>query len=179
VTHFALRIGTTMGLSEPQLRTLELAGLLHDVGKIGVPEAILRKVGPLNDDEYEIVKRHVEIGEGIVRQIEGAAQIAEIVRHHHERWDGKGYPDGLSGEESSLLARILAVADAYEVMTSEQPYRDRLAETRVLELIEQDAGKQFDPAVVKALLEEREKERRRIPRQGPAKGQAGTSPDKP
>ena len=83
-------------LDEAQLRTLELAGFLHDVGKIGVPESILRKAGPLTDEEYEIVKEHSRIGSGIIRNIEGAEEIAEVVLHHHERWDGKGYPDGLA-----------------------------------------------------------------------------------
>ena len=127
MTHFALEIGQGMQLDEAQLRTLELAGFLHDVGKIGVPESILRKAGPLTDAEYEIVKEHSRIGNGIVQNIEGAGEIAEIVLHHHERWDGKGYPDGLHGEEPTLLSRILAVADAFDAMCSRRPYRDRLS----------------------------------------------------
>ena len=152
VTHYALEIGRGMQLKEAQFRTLELAGYLHDVGKIGVPEEILRKAGPLTDAEYEIVKEHARIGSGIVRNIEGAGEIAEIVLHHHERWDGKGYPDGLQHEEPSLLARVLAVADSFDAMCSRRPYRDRLALDRVVPTIHAASGAQFDPRIAEALL---------------------------
>jgi len=122
------------------------------VGKIGVPEEILRKEGPLTEPEYEIVKGHSRQGSEIVRNIEGAEEIAEIVLHHHERWDGKGYPDGLQQDQSSLLSRILAAADAFDAMCSTRPYRDRLALKKVLETIQKGAGGQFDPRVVEALL---------------------------
>jgi HD-GYP domain-containing protein (c-di-GMP phosphodiesterase class II) len=122
------------------------------VGKIGVPEAILRKAGPLTDEEYEIVKDHARIGSGIVRNIEGAADIAEVVLHHHERWDGKGYPDGLHQEDSSLLSRILAAADAFDAMCSRRPYRDRLAIEKVIRTVREASGTQFDPRAAEALL---------------------------
>jgi len=153
VTDFAMEIGRRMQLSEAKLRTLELAGLLHDVGKIRVPEGILRKAGPLTDAEFEIVKEHSRIGSGIIRNIEGAAEIAEVVLHHHERWDGTGYPDGLKQEEPSLLSRILAAADAFDAMCSRRPYRDRLALERVIQTVHKAAGTQFDPNVVEALLD--------------------------
>jgi response regulator RpfG family c-di-GMP phosphodiesterase len=152
VTSYALEIGRMMHLEEAQLRTLELAGFLHDVGKIGVPEGILRKAGPLTEAEYEIVKGHTRIGNGIVQNVEGAGEIAEVVLHHHERWDGKGYPDGLRRDEPSLLARILAVADAFDAMCSRRPYRDRLSVERVLRTVREAAGVQFDPRVAEALL---------------------------
>jgi len=154
VTAYALRIGTAAGLKERTLRTLELAGLLHDIGKIGVPESVLRKAGPLTDKEYEIIKEHPKLGESILRHIKGAKDIAEIVLHHHERWDGRGYPEGLAKEEPSLAARILAVADAFDAMGSQRPYRDRMAQTKVLEEIGRCAGSQFDPALVNVLLRE-------------------------
>ena len=152
VTRYALEIGRRMQLDAAQVRTLELAGFLHDVGKIGVPESILRKAGPLTEVEYEIVKEHSLIGSGIVRNIEGAGEIAEVVLHHHERWDGKGYPDGLRQEEPSLLARILSVADAFDAMCSRRPYRDRLALDRVVRTVREASGGQFDPRVAEALL---------------------------
>ena len=152
VTAYALEIGRGLRLDEAQIRTLELAGFLHDVGKIGVPEGILRKAGPLSDAEYEIVKEHSRIGSGIVRNIEGAGEIAEVVLHHHERWDGKGYPDGLHAEEPTLLSRILAVADAFDAMCSRRPYRDRLAIERVVRTVREASGTQFDPRVAEALL---------------------------
>jgi response regulator RpfG family c-di-GMP phosphodiesterase/pSer/pThr/pTyr-binding forkhead associated (FHA) protein len=152
VTRYALEIGRKMQLEEANLRTLELAGFLHDVGKIGVPESILRKAGPLTDAEYEIVKEHSRIGSGIIRNIEGAREIAEVVLHHHERWDGKGYPDGLHHEEPSLLSRILAVADAFDAMCSRRPYRDSLALEKVVRTVREASGTQFDPRVAEALL---------------------------
>jgi putative nucleotidyltransferase with HDIG domain len=152
VTQFALEIARTMQVEEAKLHTLALAGFLHDVGKIGVPEEILRKEGPLTEPEYEIVKGHSRQGSEIVRNIEGAEEIAEIVLHHHERWDGKGYPDGLRQDQPSLLSRILAAADAFDAMCSTRPYRDRLSLKTVLQTIQKGAGGQFDPQVVKALL---------------------------
>jgi HD-GYP domain-containing protein (c-di-GMP phosphodiesterase class II) len=152
VTAYALEIGRKMQLEETQLRTLELAGFLHDVGKIGVPEGILRKAGPLTEEEYEVVKEHSRIGSGIIRNIDGAAEIAEVVLHHHERWDGKGYPDGLKQEEPSLLSRILAVADAFDAMCSVRPYRDRLALEKVIRTVCEASGAQFDPHAAEALL---------------------------
>ena len=160
VTAYALKIGAAMNLDETNLRTLELAGFLHDVGKIGVPENILRKAGPLTEEEYEVIKEHPKQGDRILRHLEGAQEMAEIVLHHHERWDGTGYPDGLAGEKTSVLARILAVADAFDAMGSHRPYRDRLAEEKVLEQIRRGAGSQFDPKVAEVLL--REAEARRI-----------------
>ena len=154
VTAYAVQIGKAMGIDESELRTLELAGLLHDVGKIGVPEGILRKAGPLTNEEFGVVKQHPSVGANILRHIDGAEEIAEIVLHHHERWDGGGYPDGLAAEAPSLLARILTVADAFDAMSSRRPYRDRLAQEKVLREIRSSVGRQFDPKVARILLEE-------------------------
>jgi HD-GYP domain-containing protein (c-di-GMP phosphodiesterase class II) len=159
VTGYALRLGAVMGLEEASLRTLELAGFLHDVGKIGIPESILRKAGPLTDKEYTIIKEHARLGGSIISNIEGAGDLAEIVRHHHERWDGKGYPDGLKGEEASLLSRVLVVTDAYDAMSSQRPYRDRLARETVIRTIQSGSGTQFDPGVVEYFLQVMQEER--------------------
>jgi HD-GYP domain-containing protein (c-di-GMP phosphodiesterase class II) len=152
VTAFAMQIGRAMDLNQEELATLELAGFLHDVGKIGVPESILGKPGPLTAEEFEIVKQHPSLGYSIVSNIEGAGDIAEVVRHHHERWDGGGYPDGRKENEASKLARILSVADAYDAMTSKRPYRDALELAHVAEEIRSGSGGQFDPDVVKVFL---------------------------
>jgi HD-GYP domain-containing protein (c-di-GMP phosphodiesterase class II) len=152
VTGYALEIGRGMQLGDGQLRTLELSGFLHDVGKIGVPEGILRKRGTLTEAEYDIVKEHPRTGSEIVRNIEGAEEIAEVVLHHHERWDGKGYPDGKQGEEPSLLSRILAAADAFDAMCSRRPYRDSLGLQKVVRTVREASGTQFDPRVAEALL---------------------------
>ena len=156
VTAYALQIGKAMGLNESMISTLELGGFLHDVGKIGVPESILRKAGPLTDEEFRVVKEHPKVGYSILGHIEGAETIAEIVLHHHERWDGKGYPDGVVGEGASLLARILTVADSFDAMGSKRPYRDRLAQEKVLDEIKRGAGTQFDPKVAETLVQEAE-----------------------
>jgi len=152
VTNYALKCGAAMLLTEAELQTLELAGYLHDVGKIGIPESILRKAGPLTEEEYAIVRQHSRLGANIVRNIEGGGEIAEIILHHHERWDGKGYPDGIARDKCSLLARILTVADAYDAMSSQRPYRDRLAVEKVFRTLREASGRQFDPAVVEALV---------------------------
>lgn len=152
VTDYAMKCGTAMMLTDDQLQTLELACYLHDVGKIGIPESILRKAGPLTEEEYGIVKQHSRMGANIIKNIEGAEEIADIVLHHHERWDGKGYPDGLKGEGCSLLARVLTVADAYDAMSSQRPYRDRLAAEKVFRTLREAAGRQFDPDIVEPFI---------------------------
>lgn len=154
VTAYAMHVAKCIGLKPRRVATLELAGYLHDVGKIGVPESILLKPGPLTEEEYEIVRQHPHVGSSIVQNIAGAEEIAEIVRHHHERWDGRGYPDRLKEHEPSLAARILAVADAFDAMTSRRPYRPALKLEDVIEQLKQGSGKQFDPSVVEVFVEE-------------------------
>ena len=152
VTIYAGMIGRQLGLPTEELETLRLASLLHDVGKIGTCDALLDKPERLTPEEYEQVKRHPEKGEEILRPIERLRGILPIIRHHHERFDGRGYPDGLSGEEIPLMARILAVADTYDSMTSQRPYRKTPGRRKGLQELRDCAGTQFDPAVVDAFV---------------------------
>jgi len=150
VTQIALLIAQEMGLSQEDIKCLKVASELHDIGKVGIKDKILFKPGRLTPEEYEIIKQHPLIGAEIVGHIGLLNQEIEIIKHHHEKWDGTGYPFGLAKEEIPFLARILAVADAYDAMTSSRPYRSsRSGEMALQEILEQ-AGKQFDPLVAKA-----------------------------
>jgi HD-GYP domain-containing protein (c-di-GMP phosphodiesterase class II) len=139
-----------MNLPQDQQDLAYLCGLVHDIGKIGLPAGLLEKPGALTLDERREMQRHSEIGEGILANVETYAEIASIVRHHHERVDGQGYPDGLASEEIPLLSRIIAVADAYNAMTSDRPYREampsRVARLRLAQAVET----QFDTSIVAA-----------------------------
>lgn len=152
VTVLAVALGRRLGLSDDDLLLLERGSLLHDVGKIGVPSEILNKPGRLTDEEFATMSRHPAIGEDILEPIRAFRPLLPLVRHHHERWDGAGYPDGLTGPETHPLARILAVADVFDAMTSPRPYRGALAEDTVLRHLREEAGRAFDPEVVAALL---------------------------
>ena len=125
---------------------------LHDIGKVGVPEHILCKEGPLSGEEWSVMRTHPLVGAQIVAPITFLGDAVELVRHHHERFDGHGYPDGLRGEQIPLSARIFSVADAFDAMTSDRPYRDAIGMERALEEIESGAGSQFDPEVVRAFV---------------------------
>jgi len=150
VAIYARDIAARMGFAEEQQRLAQLCGFVHDIGKIGLPPSLLEKPGALTLEERRQMERHSEIGERILSKVEDYAEIAAIVRHHHERVDGHGYPDGLSGDEIPILARIIAVADAYNAMTSDRPYRDampsRVARLRLAQAVES----QFDTTVVAA-----------------------------
>lgn len=153
VTNMAMKIGSVLGLSPNNLDELHRAALLHDIGKIGIPLSILDKPGALDDEEYAMIKKHPTIGARILKPIASYKNIIPIVLQHHERYDGKGYPEGISGNEIDMGARILAVADVYDALRSERPYREGWALERVINLIKEEAGRQFDPGVVKAFLE--------------------------
>lgn len=153
VTEFTLKIARQMGFSEHELKDLELAALLHDVGKIAVPETILNKRSALTPEEFASVKEHPARGESILRPVAELRQIATIVRHHHERYDGTGYPDGLKSQEIPIGARIMAVADAYDSIVSERPYRKGASHKYAVKEIIRCSGQHFDPEVVEHFLE--------------------------
>ena len=123
IAEFAVAVGEELGLPGPELRAVRMGALLHDVGKIGIPESILNKPGPLTDDEFTVMKRHTVIGADIVAGIPGMEQVVRLVRSSHERWDGRGYPDGLSGTDVPTGAYVIAVCDAYHAMTEDRVYR--------------------------------------------------------
>lgn len=152
VTKIALDIAGAMGFSERQRDNLHRGSLLHDIGKIGIPLKLLDKPGKLSPEEIRTIRDHPAIGARILEPIKAYRDIIPLVRQHHERWDGKGYPEGLRGEEISLGGRILAVADTYDACVSDRPYRRGMKPQTALEILRKEAGKQFDPEVVRVFL---------------------------
>lgn len=144
VTQLALLMGDALSLTEEELRLLEFSALLHDVGKIAVPESILTKPGKLTEDEWAVMKEHPVRSAEIVRQVSALSEVATVVRHHHERIDGTGYPDALAGPAIPPLSRLIAVVDAYEAMTSDRAYRRALTPSRARDTIAQNLDRQFD-----------------------------------
>ena len=142
------RVGRLMGLSEQERTTIRIGGYLHDVGKIAIADRILLKPGPLTEEEYLEMQRHSEIGAAIVQTHEAMTEIARIVHHHHERFDGRGYPDRLAGPEIPLGARIISVADAFSAMTNDRVYRKAIGEEAAWDEIRRNSGSQFDPEIV-------------------------------
>jgi putative nucleotidyltransferase with HDIG domain len=153
VTSMGLKIGGMMGLRPDQIDVLHRGGLLHDIGKIGVPAAILDKPAKLTEEEYAVMKKHPEIGANILQPIAAYADVIPIVREHHERWDGSGYPNGLAGTQIHLYARVFAVADVYDALISDRPYRRGLPVDSVICTIAAGDGTEFDPDVVRAFLD--------------------------
>jgi putative nucleotidyltransferase with HDIG domain len=151
VAELSLLIAKTMGLPLVEQERIHIGAHLHDIGKIGIPDAILNKPGKLTDDEFDTIRQHSEIGGTIVGKIKVFRSVADIVRHHHERFDGKGYPDGLCGEEISLGARIVAVADSFDAMTTMRTYRSAFTVCEAIEEAEYCKGSQFDPEIVDVL----------------------------
>jgi diguanylate cyclase (GGDEF)-like protein len=152
VASYAVTIAAEMEWDEEGLGLLRLAGMLHDVGKVAVPDEILRKPGPLTEAEYAEVRRHPLIGADLVARVEGLDPIVPWIRHSHEHFDGTGYPSGLRGEDIPVAARILLVADAFDAMTSDRPYRGALSHDEALQELQAQAGSQFDPRCVELLL---------------------------
>jgi HD-GYP domain-containing protein (c-di-GMP phosphodiesterase class II) len=153
VSAMAVATGSELGLDETELETLAIAGRLHDIGKMAIPDAILDKDGPLDDQERAYVQRHSVAGERIIAAAPALANVAPLVRSVHERYDGSGYPDGLSGDEIPLGARIIAVCDAYNAMTSDQrPYRRPVSHEKAIAEIRRCAGSRFDPLIIRAFL---------------------------
>jgi HD-GYP domain-containing protein (c-di-GMP phosphodiesterase class II) len=132
---------------------LRLAALLHDVGKIGVPDHILRKPGPLSPQEFDIMKHQVNVATNLIVDVPNADEVRRLVKHHHERWDGRGYPDGLKGDEIPYLARILSVAEAFAAVTLDRPYRRGLSRAEACRELRAAAGSQLDPVLVAKFIE--------------------------
>jgi len=160
VTKLAVDIGKALGLGPKELDVLHRGGLLHDTGKIGTPAEILDKPGQLNETEMRLMREHVRIGARILEPIPACSDILPIVLQHHERFDGLGYPDGISGESITLGARIFSVADFFDALISDRPYRARMPVEEVIESIKQESGTRFDPKVVQAFLQVMESENR-------------------
>jgi two-component system, cell cycle response regulator len=152
VTELCGEVARSLGLSDEEVTPLLQAASLHDVGKAAVPDEILNKPAPLDDEEWEFMRRHPVIGERILAAAPALARVARLVRHSHERFDGRGYPDGLAGEDIPLGARIIAVCDAYDAMTSNRPYRTAMSREGALGELHGCAGDQFDPIVVDAFV---------------------------
>jgi len=152
VAHYATSLAKEIGLSLHEQQLIRRAAILHDVGKIGVSEAILRKHGSLTKKEFDRVKIHPIVGERICKPLRQDGVILQVVRHHHERYDGKGYPDGLAGDEIPLAARMMAVVDTYDALTSDRPYRGRLTTEEALRVLRAELEKQLDPRLAIAFI---------------------------
>ncbi len=150
VTRYCTAIGRVMNLSIEELADLKYAAGLHDIGKVAISRRILNKLGKLTDDEFAVMKRHSTIAIRILEKVDGLQGAAPLIKHHHERYDGKGYPEGLTGDEIPLGSRIISVAEAFDILTSDVPWRDAMDQESALREIEACAGTQFDPIVVRA-----------------------------
>jgi HD-GYP domain-containing protein (c-di-GMP phosphodiesterase class II) len=152
VARLSVCLARQLGLATADLNLLYMSGLLHDVGKIGIDDVVLRKTDRLTDEEYEQIKLHPELGCDILKDLKPLVSVLPVVRHHHEQWDGKGYPYGLKGLEIPELARITAVADSYDAMSSDRPYRRGMPDEKVDAIFRAGAGTQWDPQVVEAFF---------------------------
>lgn len=153
VAEFSLDLGRKLGLSDKELRELEIAALLHDIGKIGIPDSILLKSAKLTISEFEIMKSHPVRSGKILEKISSLRSLLPAIRHHHERYDGLGYPDGLKGNEIPLYARIILIADTFDAMTSTRPYRLALDKASAYQELKRCSGSQFDPYLVEVFLQ--------------------------
>jgi putative nucleotidyltransferase with HDIG domain len=158
VAVYSRDIAKELGMPAADIERVHLCGLVHDIGKIGLPAEVLQKTSALTDEEWAEMRRHSEIGANILAEVEDYADVAAIVRSHHERWDGAGYPDGLSDESIPKLARVIAVADSYNAMTSDRPYRQAMSTERAMQQLVLGKGSQFESALVEAFLEVLERE---------------------
>jgi putative nucleotidyltransferase with HDIG domain len=153
VRRYAVALACEVGIvDEPLLQAIEAAALLHDIGKLAIPDTILNKPGPLTEDEYECVKEHAAIGADLLADVDFPGPLTTLVRHHHENWDGSGYPDALWREEIPLGARVLAIADCYDALTSHRPYRHALSHDSAVVLIGEHRGSKFDPQITDVFL---------------------------
>jgi putative nucleotidyltransferase with HDIG domain len=153
VRRYARALASRVGIvDEEALRTLETAALFHDVGKLAIPDHVLSKAGPLTPEEYEQVKRHAAIGADLLTGLAFPAPLALLVRHHHENWDGTGYPDRLRREDIPAGARALSIADCYDALTSDRPYRRALSHAAAMEMMTDRCGSMFDPMMIEAFI---------------------------
>jgi len=152
VSQLAVRLGQAAGLRASELQCLRRSARIHDIGKVAVPRRLIDKVGPLRPHEFAIVREHTVIGEEIARGVGAPGDVARAIRHHHERWDGTGYPDGLAGHAIPVLSRIIAIADAYDAMIHDRPYRLRLSKKAALAELIRCAGTQFDPEMTELFI---------------------------
>ena len=152
VHSLSVAVARKLGLYAREVAEVEAVALLHDVGKIGIPDQILHKPGPLTPDEWVLMREHPVIGERILRPLPGLSEVATAARHEHERWDGRGYPDGISGEDIPLASRIVLTCDAYNALVSDRPYRKRLSDATAVAELRRCAGTQFDPRLAEAFL---------------------------
>lgn len=152
VADYSALIARGLGFSEEEIENVHTVALLHDIGKVGISDTVLNKPGRLTDDEYSMMKMHATIGSEIIKNVETIHNIYNGVRYHHERYDGKGYPDGLKGDNIPYIARIIAVADAFDAMTSNRVYRQHLPYEKVISELEKGIGTQFDPEISKTML---------------------------
>src|SRR5713101_1127233 len=152
LAEWGMRVGQELGLSEEQLQNLEVAALLHDIGKVGIPDAILRKPGKLDAEEYALMKKHPEYGWAVLRSLPGFERAALDILHHHENYGGTGYPAGLRETEIPVVSRIVSVIDAFDAMVSSRPYRNGLHPEEAIRRLIESSGTQFDPAVVQCFL---------------------------
>lgn len=152
VAEYCVRMADKMGLDEEEIQTLRDAARLHDLGKIGIPDEVLGKKGPLTEQEMDLMKKHTEIGESIIKPIRSLEHICDIIRHHHEKLDGSGYPDGLQGDEITPLVRITTVADIYDALTTDRPYRDKFSKEKACAILRDMKG-QLDPDLVELFIE--------------------------
>jgi putative two-component system response regulator len=154
LAHYAVKLGTTLGLSGEDLSALHRGGYLHDVGKVGVPDAVLLKEGPLTPEEFELMRKHPEIGDALCAPLQSLHRVRPIIKHHHERLNGSGYPGKLRGDEVPMLAQVVAIVDVYDALTTERPYRPALPhEEAVRELVEGVRKGQYNPRFVEAFLD--------------------------
>lgn len=153
VAKYAVKIAKTMNLPPEEIKVINFFSILHDIGKIGIPEEIILKPGKLTAKEWKLMRKHPAIGESIIEPIEFLQPVRTLLRHHHEWYNGKGYPDKLKGKDIAVAARILAVADAFDAMQSERPYRKAFSKKKALQEVRKSSGTQFDPMVVKALIQ--------------------------
>jgi putative two-component system response regulator len=153
IAGYSAQIAEALGLGDEEVRTIRYAGILHDIGKIGVRESILRKPGPLDAEEQAELRRHAQHGAAIVAPMRFADAVAPIILSHHEHWDGRGYPFGIAGEQIPIGARIIAVVDAWDAMTTDRPYRNSLGETEALRRLRESSGTQWDPRVVEKFID--------------------------